>query len=71
MNPTGFVALHLKHLTTGNTAGTGIFTQTGSHHLKCHFTSFFLSSTSSCLYVIEFNSFHAAADLHNTPLNKY
>lgn len=37
MNPTSFLPLHLQCLTTGNTAGTDIFT----HHLECPLSSFF------------------------------
>lgn len=72
MNPTGFVPLYLKRITTGNNTGTHIFTQTGSRCLKCHHTSFFLVAPravyiSSNLIVC----FHAAADLPNSSLKKY
>lgn len=72
MNPTGFVPLHLKHVSSGNNTGTGIFTQTGSHCLRCYCASFFLVAPRAIYISLNLIiCFHAAADLPNSSLKKY
>lgn len=72
MNPTGFVPLHLKLLSSGNNIGTGIFTQNGSHSLKCYCASFFLVAPRAIYISLNLMAcFHAATDLPNRSLKKY
>lgn len=67
MNPTGFVSLYLKRLATGNNTGNSIFTQAGSHRLKCHCTSFFsVAPRAVCISPNLIFCFHAAEDLPNS-----
>lgn len=71
MNPTGFVPLHLKRLSSGNNTGTGIFTQTGSHCLKCYCASFLLVAPRAIYISLNLIvCFHAAADLPHSSLKK-
>lgn len=72
MSPIGFVLLYLKHLTTRNNTGTGIFTQAANHCLKCHCTSIFLVAPRAVYISLNLIvPFHTAADLPNSSSKKY